>query len=93
MDINVHNIELKVHLAYDPDASVWYVAQSDIPGLRLEADDPSALVRRIMDAAPELIEMNCEEIRRLHDRDNWQKQRPEVALLPVFDSPLQLAHA
>ena len=51
-------INLHVHLAYDDEASVWYVAKSDIPGLSLEADSPTALVERIMQAAPELLELN-----------------------------------
>ena len=54
--------ELKVHLACDEETGRWYVAESEIPGLWLEADDPMALMSRIQEAAPELIELNQEEI-------------------------------
>ena len=82
-------VELKVHLAYDDEADVWYVAASDIPGLRLEADNPQHLIDRIEKCALELICLNEAEIVKHHARE----ERPAVTLRPVFDSPLQLACA
>ena len=82
-------VELKVHLAYDDEADVWYVAASDIPGLRLEADNPQHLIDRIQKCALELICLNEDEILTGH---NGRGKQP-VALRPVFDSPLQLACA
>jgi hypothetical protein len=76
-------IELKIHLAYDPEASVWYVAESDIPGLNLEAEDPAQLMRKIADCAGEMIELNAAEIISSH---NDRKERPMVTFRPVFDS-------
>lgn len=87
--------ELKVHLAEDEESGAWYVAESDIPGLWLEADDPVALIERIKAAAPELIKLNQEEIiRNCLSRDaevDWASMRPSVR--PVFDSPFSLACA
>lgn len=82
-------IELSVHLAYDEEAEVWYVAASDIPGLRLEADNPQHLIDRIEKCAAELIVLNCDEIERKHAH----REKPTVAVRPVFDSPLKLADA
>lgn len=82
-------IELKVHLAFDEEANCWYVADSDVPGLHLEADTPFALMERVAAAAGELIELNEAEIIKKH----VHHKRPAVAWKPVFDSPLQLAHA
>ena len=91
--------ELKVHLACDDETGRWYIAESDIPGLWLEADNPMALIARIQEAAPELIELNNEEIlaacrakatTTTHSR-NAQTARPSI--MPVFDSPLALAYA
>jgi hypothetical protein len=82
-------VELKVHLAYDDEADVWYVAASDIPGLRLEADNPQHLIDRIQQCAVELICLNEAEIL---DRQRGQ-EKPPVAVRPVFDSPLQLVCA
>jgi hypothetical protein len=87
--IDVRELELKVHIAHDEEAGVWYVASSDVPGLRLEAEDPFALVQRIMECLAELVELNADEILTNHAH----KERPSVSLRPVFDSPLQLAHA
>jgi hypothetical protein len=39
-------IELKVHLAQDGETCLWYVAQSDVPGLRLEAETVHELMRK-----------------------------------------------
>ena len=81
------NIELKVHLAFDDEASVWYVAESDVPGLRLEADDPMDLVRRIQENVAEMIALNEDEVMKNHDRQH----RPSVRFTPVFDSSLPAA--
>lgn len=74
--------ELQVHIDFDEKAGVWYVAKSDIPGLRLEADNPFRLIERIGDVASELIELNAQR-QSGHDRSamRWK---------PVFDSSLEL---
>ena len=82
-------IELNVHLAYDDEADVWYVAASDIPGLSLEAENPQRLIARIQECACDLIALNETEI--LHERT--PREKPTVAVRPVFDSPLRLAEA
>jgi hypothetical protein len=82
-------LELKVHLAYDDEADVWYVAASDIPGLSLEADNPQHLIDRIEKCALELICLNMAEIEQVHA----SQDAPSVAVRPVFDSPLQFALA
>lgn len=48
----------RVVCAYDAEAGVWYVADSDVPGLSLEAPTRDAMVQRIREAAPELLELN-----------------------------------
>lgn len=79
--------ELKVHLAVDDETGRWYVASSEVPGLNLDSVDPIRLIRRIMAVAPELIELNAVEVKRLYGI----KRGDPVRLTPVFDSPLSLA--
>jgi Domain of unknown function (DUF1902) len=79
--------ELTIHIAQDDETGRWYVAESELLGLRLEASDPATLIRRIQKAAPELIELNALEIAAQHGFEIGQK----IRLTPVFDSPLQLA--
>lgn len=91
-------VELKVHFAFDDEANVWYVAASDIPGLSLEAESPEALLRRVLDCAPELIELNCDQMEQLadiapHEHAHPSPQRPPVSVLPVFDNGYALACA
>jgi hypothetical protein len=94
--------ELLVHLAYDDEAAVWYVAKSDIPGLSLEAPTPSELLSRVVEAAPELIELNSGMLAKvvkaeLAGGEKKGRSRHEVrrpwAVRPVFDAPLELACA
>lgn len=94
--------ELQVHLAHDREAAVWYIAKSDIPGLSLEADTPAELLRRIAEAAPELIDLNAGLLAEFvgaksaagdkQGRAVKGSRRP-ISLRPVFDAPLELAFA
>ncbi len=43
---------------WDDDADVWYVEQSDIPGLATEAPTADELVKNIRALAVDLIELN-----------------------------------
>jgi predicted RNase H-like HicB family nuclease len=90
--VSAGKIVLTIHLAYDGEAGVWYVASSDIPGLVLEADTPQDLISRIAEAAPEMIELNRD---LLLTNENLQDGTlgPPVSLRPVFDSPMDLAFA
>ena len=99
-----NKISLQVHLAFDDEAQVWYVAKSDIPGLSLEAESPTVLVERIVQAAPELLELNEGMlVNGIHARlDEPPLEMPELrrpspkprmTVLPIFDTPLELACA
>lgn len=79
--------QLCVHIAFDVDASRWYIVESDVPGLWLEGDDAAQLISKIERAAPELIEANAEEVRARFGIAKGDA----VMLTPVFDSPLSLA--
>ena len=94
-------IELSVHLAYDDEAKVWYVAHSDIPGLSLEADTPHALIARIEECAEEMVDLNLAEIvEASFAKDMVRKvsrpvanKRPPLSVRPIFDSSFDLACA
>jgi len=77
-------IELNVHIAFDEEAGVWYVADTDVPGLSLEAENADQLIARIYECAPRLIELNYEELSRRHA----PARRQAMAVTPVFDTPL-----
>ncbi|WP_294003844.1 DUF1902 domain-containing protein [Sphingomonas sp.] len=82
------DIELKVHLAFDEEASVWYVRESDVPGLRLEAGDPMDLVRRIAENVAELIALNEDEVLA---RKSNRAARPTVRFTPIFEDSMPAA--
>lgn len=48
-----------VRAEWDADAGVWFVSDSDIPGLSTEAPTLDRLVERVLAVAPELIEDNA----------------------------------
>lgn len=87
-------IELKVHFAQDAETGLWYIAASDIPGLRVEAESVQELLRKVEDVAPDLIDLNSDEIlARYRAASRAPTSRPPFTLLPVFDSPLSVAAA
>lgn len=85
--------ELAVHIARDEETGIWYIAQSDIPGLRLEGDTVSDLLRKIEDVAPDLIELNAEEIAvgRRARSGGAPLGLGTMNIRPVFDSTMSVA--
>jgi hypothetical protein len=90
-------IELKVHVAKDDESGRWYIAESDIPGLRVEADSADELIRKVEDVAPDLIELNAAEVCARHGRRSDKVPAPApkrketkrpVSIRPVFDSAM-----
>lgn len=43
---------------WDDEAQVWFVADSDVPGLATEADTIDNLARKLQVMVPELLELN-----------------------------------
>ena len=47
-----------VHAEWDHEAEVWFVSDSDVPGLAAEAPTTEALLDKLRVLIPELVEMN-----------------------------------
>ncbi len=47
-----------VHAEWDPEVRVWYVSESDVPGLITEADTVPDLIKTLRSLIPELLELN-----------------------------------
>ena len=58
------NRELHVRCEWDPEAGVWYVAESDVPGLSVEAASFEQMQEKVLAAALELVELNMPELLR-----------------------------
>ncbi|MGH8225387.1 MAG: DUF1902 domain-containing protein [Gammaproteobacteria bacterium] len=43
---------------WDAEARVWYVAESEVPGLSLEAPTQQEMTAKLRRAVPELLELN-----------------------------------
>jgi len=52
------NYRFYVKAEWDEEAKVWYVAETNVPGLSLEAPTSDALLERLDCAVPELLELN-----------------------------------
>jgi len=63
---------LKIQARWDEDAGVWYVADSDVPGLHAEAETPEALLETLRELVPELVESNFSG----RSRKPWARQVP-----------------
>jgi len=71
-------IEFRVAVRYDEEAKVWWVSDCNVPGMHLEADDGWELVRRCAKAAPELTELNRDEMNAARTIDDAPDARPDV---------------
>lgn len=47
-----------VHAAWDDDAKVWFVADTDVPGLATEAASLDDLASKLQVMVPEMLELN-----------------------------------
>jgi predicted RNase H-like HicB family nuclease len=51
--------KLLVTARWDSEAKVWVATSDDIPGLVTEAESLDALVQRVLDVTPELLDDNA----------------------------------
>jgi len=51
-------IEVAITLLWDEEAAVWIAESQDVPGLILESGSFDALVERVKNAVPDLLELN-----------------------------------
>jgi hypothetical protein len=56
----------KIKLIWDDEANVWYTDSNDVPGLNLESESFDDLVEKVRNAAPEMLELNCNYIGPVH---------------------------
>lgn len=52
------NYRYYVKAEWDAEAKVWYVAETNVPGLSVEAKTPDDLLEKLDCAVPELLELN-----------------------------------
>jgi predicted RNase H-like HicB family nuclease len=55
----MHTKTYSVSCHWDPEASVWYVADSDVPGLVTEAPTLEEMEAKLIRMIPELLELNA----------------------------------
>jgi predicted RNase H-like HicB family nuclease len=54
----MHTKSYTVACQWDPEATVWYVSESDVPGLVTEAPTLEEMEAKLMRMIPELLELN-----------------------------------
>jgi hypothetical protein len=54
--------KLKVTCEWDAEAAVWYVCDSNVPGLSAEADTVEAMEAILHERIPELVRLNMPEL-------------------------------
>jgi len=68
--------------SWDDEVHVWYVRESSVPGLSLEAVSRDELVKKLDIAVPELLELN----------DNHYKNNNQpISLRTIFNECIQPA--
>jgi len=61
----VLQLEFKVCCNWDDEAGVWYVAESNVPGLSAEAPTVEAMQMLLNKRIPELAQLNMPELLEL----------------------------
>jgi predicted RNase H-like HicB family nuclease len=56
--VNVPRKEFEIRAVWDDEAGVWYIAESDLPGLAAEGATLEALHDKLATLIPELVELN-----------------------------------
>lgn len=56
--MNANVKQFFVHAAWDDEAKVWFVADTDVPGLATEAPSIDALAAKLKVMIPEMLELN-----------------------------------
>ena len=51
-------LTIHVECTWDPESRVWTAESNDLPGLVTEASTVEALLQRVMDVAPDLVQEN-----------------------------------
>lgn len=70
--------EIKFH--WDAESAVWIATSKDVPGLILESGSFDALVERVKQVVPELIELNGQKA--VDIRLSYSTERED--LVPVY---------
>jgi len=52
------NVSYTITCRWDDEAGVWYVEESDVPGLATEAPTLDEMERKLLTMIPELLELN-----------------------------------
>lgn len=78
-------LKVIVKFAQDPDANVWYVLESTVPGLHVEADSFEEMVETLEECIPELLIANGLMTRK--------KRQSSVPWELVMDRQLQMSAA
>ncbi|MBD2576214.1 DUF1902 domain-containing protein [Oscillatoria sp. FACHB-1406] len=54
----MNKIACQMKAFWDPEVRVWTATSEDVPGLVTEADSLEALVQKLRNIVPELLELN-----------------------------------
>jgi len=66
-------MNFKIDVQWDDEARVWYVEESDVPGLAAEADTVEALNSLLSVRVPELLQLNVPDFGKdQHDRSTYE---------------------
>jgi hypothetical protein len=56
--MNANVKQFFVHAAWDDEAKIWFVLETDVPGLATEAGSLDALLDKLKVMVPEMLELN-----------------------------------
>ena len=74
-------------ISWDDEAGVWYVSDTDFPGLVAEAETQQQLVQKVRDLVPDLYGANRHLVRQDHARGGGRHSVDAEAAGDLSSSP------
>jgi hypothetical protein len=73
-------MKFKINVQWDDEARVWYVEDSDVPGLAAEAPTVEAMQALLLVRVPELLELNMPDLHSPSVYEVVTHRQQEVAI-------------
>ena len=63
-------VKFEVTCQWDPESCLWYVAESNVPGLSAEAPTKEEMVGLLDVLIPQLVQLNCPDGQQRNPSEN-----------------------
>lgn len=74
---------LTIQIEWDGEAEIWFVKESDIPGLHAEAETQDHMLEILREVIPELVQSNLKKKARPHTEVPFELIARRREMVPI----------